>query len=143
FKGMPNKRWWHFEPGGTDFGDVQVDRRDLAKLVVMDFMLVHGNDWFVIRFEMETGTLCRVTSLEVRDVFGGVTAIQRADTGVPSPGGAGPCIRPRSRGARTSPTSSFSLLPRARSSSPASPSRRSDSSATRWRTWSGPWNTPS
>jgi hypothetical protein len=79
FKGMPNKRWWHFEPGGTDFGDIQADRRDVAKLIVMDFMLVHGNDWFVIPFEMETGSLCRVTSLTVRDVFGGVTTVRRAD----------------------------------------------------------------
>lgn len=81
FKGMPNKRWWHFEQGGTDFGDVQADRRDIAKLVVIDFMLVHGNDWFVIPFALETGTACRVTSLTVRDVFGGVTTVARADAG--------------------------------------------------------------
>lgn len=84
FKGMPNKRWWHFEPGGTDFGDIQVDKREVAKLVVMDFMLIHGNDWLVIPFEMETGTLCRVTSLTVRDVFGGVTRVSRADAGAHS-----------------------------------------------------------
>jgi hypothetical protein len=81
FKGMPNKRWWHFEAGGTDLGEVQVDKRDVAKLVVIDFMLVHGNDWYVIPFEMETGTSCRVTGLTVHDVFGGVTTVGRADAG--------------------------------------------------------------
>jgi hypothetical protein len=79
FKGMPNKRWWHFEQGGTNFGAIHADKRDLGKLIVMDFMLVHGNDWFVIPFEMETGTICRVTSLTVRDVFGGTTEVHRAD----------------------------------------------------------------
>src|SRR5438093_13207430 len=42
---------WHAggEPDGQHLqplrGAVAPDKRDLAKLVVMDFMLVHGNDW--------------------------------------------------------------------------------------------------
>jgi hypothetical protein len=56
FRGMPNARWWDFENGQTDFGDLRVDRCDVAKLVVMDFMLIHGNDWFVIPLEQPVGT---------------------------------------------------------------------------------------
>jgi hypothetical protein len=79
FRGMPNARWWDFESGTTDFGDIRPDRQDLARLVVMDFMLVHGNDWFVIPYDMPVGHLGRIDALTVQDVFGGETLIERAD----------------------------------------------------------------
>jgi hypothetical protein len=78
FRGMPNARWWDFERGTTSFGDVQVDKTDVAKLVVLDFMLVHGNDWFVIPLRMPVGSLCRLDQILVHDVFGGLTKIDRA-----------------------------------------------------------------
>jgi hypothetical protein len=81
FRGMPNARWWDFEDARTDFGDLRPDRRDTGKLVVMDFMLVHGNDWFVIPFDQPVGSACRVDELAVRDVFGGTTYVPRADRG--------------------------------------------------------------
>ena len=87
FRGMPNARWWDFEDARTDFGDLRPDRRDAAKLVVMDFMLVHGNDWFVIPFEQPVGSACRVDELAVRDVFGGVTHVPRADRERSAPDG--------------------------------------------------------
>jgi hypothetical protein len=77
---MPNHRWWDFEHGQMDFGGISADTRDLIKLIVMDFMLVHGNDWFLAPLEQQTGSLCRVDSLIVHDVFGGATRIERADT---------------------------------------------------------------
>ncbi|WP_050024144.1 hypothetical protein [Verrucomicrobium sp. BvORR034] len=86
FRGMPNHRWWDFENGQIDFGGITPDKRDLTKLLVMDFMLVQGNDWFLIPLEQETGTLTRVDSLVVHDVFGGVTRIEQADA---APGPAG------------------------------------------------------
>jgi hypothetical protein len=79
FRGMPNARWWDFENGQTDFGDLRVDRRDVAKLVVMDFMLIHGNDWFVIPIEQPVGTAMRIDSLTVTDVFGGTVLVPRAE----------------------------------------------------------------
>jgi hypothetical protein len=79
FRGMPNARWWDFESGTTDFGDIRPDRRDLARLLVIDFMLVHGNDWFVIPYDMPVGHLGRIDALTVCDVFGAETLIERAD----------------------------------------------------------------
>jgi hypothetical protein len=81
FRAMPNARWWDFEDGTIDLGAVRADRRDLAKLIVIDFMLIHGNDWFVIPFVQTVGSLCRVSSLIVHDVFGGLTLVERADAG--------------------------------------------------------------
>jgi hypothetical protein len=79
FAGMPSQRWWGFESGRAPFGEIQPDKRDVAKLVLMDFMLVHGNDWFAIPLEQAVGSLCRIDSLVVHDVFGVETLIERAD----------------------------------------------------------------
>jgi hypothetical protein len=79
FRGMPNHRWWDFENGQIDFGGISPDTRDVLKLIFMDFMLVHGNDWFLIPLEQTAGSLSRVDSLVVHDVFGGKTEIVRAD----------------------------------------------------------------
>ena len=79
---MPNHRWWDFENGQIDFGGITPDTRDLMKLIFMDFMLVHGNDWFLIPLEQTAGSLCRIDSLVVHDVFGGATQIVRADANI-------------------------------------------------------------
>jgi hypothetical protein len=83
FRGMPNERFWDFEDGRVDFGGLHPDRRNLASMILMDFMLVHGNDWFLVPFEQPVGTLCR-SELTMVDVFGFSTPIPRADA-VPAP----------------------------------------------------------
>lgn len=79
FRGMPNHRWWDFERGQVDFGGVRPDQRDVTKLIFIDFMLVHGNDWFLVPLEQTAGSLSRVDALVVHDVFDGATQIVRAD----------------------------------------------------------------
>ena len=87
FRGMPNHRWWDFERGSSDFGGVIPDKRDLAKLLMMDFMLIHGNDYFVVPFDLAVGSVARIDELLVHDVFGGSTLIDRADQ-APAPADA-------------------------------------------------------
>jgi hypothetical protein len=79
FRGMPHARWWQMQDRVADLGEIQPELRELAKLVLMDFMFVHSNDWFVVPFTQDVGTLCRIESLVVHDVFGGRTAVERAD----------------------------------------------------------------
>ena len=79
FSGMPNKRWWQFENRLVHFPSIQPDVVELSKIILVDFMLVYSNDWFVIPFKQEVGTVCRVDSLEVYDVFDGRTKIRRAE----------------------------------------------------------------
>jgi hypothetical protein len=81
FRGNANPRWWDFERGVTDFGAVSPDRRDLAKLLMMDFMLVANNDYFVIPLDVTVGSVCMIDRLLVHDVFGGTTLVDRADAG--------------------------------------------------------------
>ena len=87
FRGMPNERFWDFEDGRVDFGGLSPDRRGLASLLLADFMLVHGNDWFLAPFELSVGSLCSST-LTMVDVFGDPVDIPRADAdtaGIPRP----------------------------------------------------------
>jgi hypothetical protein len=89
FRGMPNMRWWDFETNVTDFGAINPQKRDLAKMAMMDFMLIHGNDWFVVPFTQPMGSVCWIKEMAVHDVFGVRTLINRAD--------ASPVTSPRER----------------------------------------------
>jgi hypothetical protein len=88
FRGMPGARWWNFEDAITDFGQLDVETVDLAKLLVMEFALVYGNDWFAVPVPVTIGvggagpqgTLSRVTTLVVTDTFGVRTLIRPSET---------------------------------------------------------------
>jgi hypothetical protein len=82
FRGMPASRFWEFEDARVNLAEklIQVDEnapgRDDARLLLLEFALVYGNDWFVIPVELEVGSLNRVRSLTVTDTFGVQTAVQ-------------------------------------------------------------------
>lgn len=81
FNGMPNTRWWAFEDGRTNFGDIKPDTTDLAKLLLIDFGLVYANDWFLVPFTVPAGTLATVRGVAVTDVFGERTWVEAAGRG--------------------------------------------------------------
>lgn len=68
-------RWWELEDGQTNFGDLDVATPDLAKMLLMEFALVYGDDWFSVPMPIEMGNLVRVKSLQVRNVFGETTSV--------------------------------------------------------------------
>jgi hypothetical protein len=70
FGGMPNTRWWAFEDGRTNFGDVDAATTDLAKLLFLEFALVFGNDWFVIPYTLPASAIAAIRALVVTNVFG-------------------------------------------------------------------------
>lgn len=70
FNGMPNTRWWSFEDGQTNFGDIRPDTTDLAKLMLIEFGLVYANDWFLVPFTVPTGRIATVRGVAVTNVFG-------------------------------------------------------------------------
>ncbi len=65
-----SSRWWAFEDGATDFGNLDVAKPDLAKLLLMDFVLIYGDDWFSVPVPVEAGSLSRIKYLTVTNVFG-------------------------------------------------------------------------
>jgi hypothetical protein len=79
FSGMPNARWWEFEDRKTDLGDINASTTDLATLMLAEFALVYGNDWSLVPYDMDVGTIANVLGVVVTDVFGVHTLVQRAE----------------------------------------------------------------
>jgi hypothetical protein len=70
FRGMPNPRWWELEDASVDMGNIDAGPSDVARLAMLEFALVYGNDFFAVPLRLAVGSLCRVTSLVVSDTFG-------------------------------------------------------------------------
>lgn len=70
YPGMPATRFWEMEDGLTDFGAVEAGEIDLGKLALAEFGLIGGDDWFVIPIHAPCGSLLRLESLVVSNVFG-------------------------------------------------------------------------
>src|SRR5262249_55751984 len=81
FEGMPNTRWWAFEDGKTNFGEVKPDTTDLAKLLLMEFGLVYANDWFLVPCTVAAGSVLRLRGIAVTNVFGERTWVEAAGRG--------------------------------------------------------------
>ena len=69
FEGMPDTRWWKFEDGKTNLGDIRPSTTDLSKLLLMEFGLVFANDWFIVPHALPIGSLAQVEGLTVRNNF--------------------------------------------------------------------------
>ena len=70
FRGMPSPRLWEFEDGNVNFGRVEANPQDVARLLLVEFGLIYGNDWFVVPVEVDAGSLCRIGALVVANTFG-------------------------------------------------------------------------
>ena len=80
FRGMPNPRWWEIEDRSVDFGRVEANPADLARMALLEFAFVYGNDHFAVPVRLPAGSLCRTTNLLVTDTFGVTVAIAPAAT---------------------------------------------------------------
>jgi|APLak6261663543_1056040.scaffolds.fasta_scaffold00221_5 hypothetical protein len=76
FRGMPASRFWEFEDAQVDFGSVDAGPTDLARMLLVEFAVAYGNDWFVIPIELDVGSLYRTRSLVITDTFGVRTLIK-------------------------------------------------------------------
>jgi hypothetical protein len=76
FPGMPNSRWWEFEEGAMDFGAIDTAPEDLGRLVLAEYALVYGNDFFIVPLDLALGSVARIVSIEVRNNFGETLAVQ-------------------------------------------------------------------
>lgn len=81
FDGMPDTRWWRFEDGNVNFGDIKPDTQDISKLLFMEFGLVYANDWFIVPFTLDAGSIASVKGLSVTNVFGERTWVEAAGKG--------------------------------------------------------------
>ena len=84
YPGMPATRFWAFEDANVNFARIDAAKLDLVRMVVAEYALVHGNDWFLVPAQLPTGGLYRVSKLQVIDTFGVVTTVEPvvADAGI-------------------------------------------------------------
>ena len=75
YPGMPADRWWEFEDAATNLGALDAGPTDLGRLLLVEFALVYGTDWFVVPIDLPVGAIFRVTGCNVRDTFGVVTEV--------------------------------------------------------------------
>jgi hypothetical protein len=85
YGGMPAGRFWEVEDGSVRFGALAGGRTDVARLLLAEFALTYGDDWFVVPIDLPVGSLCSIDGLEVTDTFGETTRIERSvnQTGAP------------------------------------------------------------
>lgn len=81
FAGMPNNRWWAFEDGHVDLGNINAETTDISKIVLVEFAAMYGNNWFLLPYEIPAGTLSEVKGIVVTDVFGQKTLVKSAIQG--------------------------------------------------------------
>ena len=82
YDGMPNTRWWTFEDGRTNFGNINPSTTDLGKLLFMEFTLVYANDWFLLPVTLPAGSIAAVKGLSVSNVFSERLWIEAAGRGL-------------------------------------------------------------
>lgn len=75
FPGMPKPRWWQFEDAAVDLGKLRADTTDVARIVVTEFAVLFGNNWFVVPSTQPVGSITEVDGAVVTDVFGWRTMV--------------------------------------------------------------------
>lgn len=70
YPGMPADRYWEFEDGRVNFGAIGAAKSDLARLAVLEYALVFGNDWYLLPVTLPLNALYKVAEFSVRDNFG-------------------------------------------------------------------------
>ncbi len=81
FSGMPDTRWWAFEDGKTNFGDIRPGPTDLSKMLLIEFGLICANDWFLLPHTVQAGTVLNIQGLTVTNNFGERFWIEAAGRG--------------------------------------------------------------
>lgn len=80
YPGMPVDRYWEFEDARVNLGSLEAGPTDLTRLLLAEYALVFGTDWFMIPIELPIGSLFRIKKLTVQDTFGVVSSVDPART---------------------------------------------------------------
>jgi hypothetical protein len=75
FRGMPARRFWEFEDASVDIGSLTAGADDIGRLLLREFALIYGSDWFQIPLAVPVGGEVTIDTLTVADTFGLTTTI--------------------------------------------------------------------
>ena len=86
YSGMAADRFWQLEDAQVNFNRVEGDPDELMRLLLVEFALAYGNDWFTIPVDSVPGAVFRPQSLVVTDAFGERTLVPHyTESGRPQP----------------------------------------------------------
>lgn len=75
FRGMPARRYWEIEDGSVDIGALSAAPEDLGRLLLREFALIYGTEWFLVPVSVPEGCIVNIDALKVSDTFGLVTVV--------------------------------------------------------------------
>src|SRR5258708_12060362 len=70
-----SRRCWEKKYVAVNSGAVTAGAEDVGCLILREFALIYGNDWFQFPLAVPAGCQVKITSLKVADTFGISTAI--------------------------------------------------------------------
>ncbi len=79
YAGMPADRLWQFENGSVNLGMLNVQAHDPARLCLVEFATIFGNDWFLVPFDVDVGALTTLTEVSYTNTFGERIQVPSAD----------------------------------------------------------------
>jgi hypothetical protein len=75
YSGMAADRFWELEDSRLNLNRIEGDPDELMRLLLIEFALAYGSDWFTIPIELTPGAVFRPQSLVVTDAFGERTVV--------------------------------------------------------------------
>ncbi len=75
FAGKPNERWWTFEDYNVNLARLNPGKDELCKFMLIQFALTYADDWYYFPLELPVGSVAKLNSLTVYNVFGEVVEI--------------------------------------------------------------------
>lgn len=79
FAGMPADRYWQFEDRQVNLGALEVQPHDLARLLLVEFATVYGNDWLVVPVDVPLGSYTRIDQVSYTTTFAEQITVDRGD----------------------------------------------------------------
>lgn len=76
FPAMPRSRFWEIEPRTVDLAAIDTSADDLVAMLLVEFSVAYGDDWFLAPIDAPVGHVIAIDSLVVTDSFGVRTRIR-------------------------------------------------------------------
>jgi hypothetical protein len=68
--GTPPRRYWTLEDGNINLAEVTVSPDDLARMLIVEFATVYGNDWYLLSLQLPNGAVHQISQLTITNSFG-------------------------------------------------------------------------
>jgi len=70
FRGAPAPRFWQFEDAAANLTNAATSPDDMVAILLVDYALRYGNEFYLIPLPMDLGEVCIGTTLIVTTTFG-------------------------------------------------------------------------